>query len=359
MGSIKVQYLIKRSNSRYYWNPNKFYVVNGLVKKCPWSMMRLSDDSIEAAAQAKQYNADLLEWRGGDHKELVEKDSVGGLVGEYRKSSRFKELADSTQQLYLWTFPEIVKTFRRVPAAKVTRQMAQQLYEKLKGAGHTRKPSQVMQIAGVVFQYGEDMGVIVINPFTRQRITKAKPRRMIISPVDIAAAKTKALELGLKSVARAIQLGYDAGQRPGDIRTLHRHDYDGSWLRVVQKKTGAVVDVPVHKMPSLKAELDNMDHASTLILHEERTGKPYSKDMLCRRVREVFEAIGLGHDVQFRDLRRTSVVRLAEASCTIPEICAITGHNLKEATEILKVYMPLSRNMAENAADKVLKLQEK
>jgi integrase len=37
--------------------------------------------------------------------------------------------------------------------------------------------------------------------------------------------------------------------------------------------------------------------------------------------------------LRFQDLRRTAVVRLAEAGCTDPEIAAITGHSLKRTKQ--------------------------
>lgn len=361
MGSVKVEYLIERTHKgkkRYYWNPNKFYMVNGKRTKCPWGLTALPDDRMQAAAKAGEFNEMLKKWRKGAHPEATERGSIQWLIAEYRKSSKFKELADSTQQLYIWNFAEMER-FKRIPIDKITRQMALEFYEELKATGQKRKPSQVMQIARVVFQFGENYGHIAKNPFTHLGVSKAKPRRAIFTPEQIQAAKVKALELGLPSIARAIQIGASAGQRPGDIRVLKRSQYDGKWLRIQQSKTGAMVDIPVHGMPELKAELDSMDHDSVLILHEERTGRPYNKDMLCRRVREVFKASGLGDDIQFRDLRRTAVVRLAEAGCEIAEICAITGHSLTEATEILEVYLIRTRVMAENAARKMQLLNKR
>jgi integrase len=40
--------------------------------------------------------------------------------------------------------------------------------------------------------------------------------------------------------------------------------------------------------------------------------------------------------VNFSDLRGTAVTRLALAGCTVPEICAITGHSHEEANRILE-----------------------
>lgn len=355
MGSIKVDYLISRTHkgkTRHYWNPNKFYIVNGIRTKCPWGMTRLSDDAIIAATEAQDKNKALAQWRKGGDADSIQEGYIRWLIAQYCKSSRFKELAPNTQKLYLWNFPEL-DSFRRIPVAKITRKMALEFYEKLLATGKKRKPSQVMQIARVVFQYGEDFAHVPTNPFTHLGVSKAKARQVIVPYALIPIAKAKAIELGLPSVAKAIQIGFDAGQRPGDIRNCPLNAYNGQRLRVKQSKTGAIVDIPVYKFPDLKKELDSISHDSTLIICEERTKKAYSKDMLCRRVREVFNAIAGGRDIQFRDLRRTAFVRMIEAGCSIPEACAITGHSLTEGNDIVKVYCPLTPTMADNAADKV------
>ncbi len=360
MVAFKVKYVVEKyaRGHRYrYWQPKSHYVVGGMLLKCPFETVRLPSDETWIM-KAIQLNEALEKWRENTEvKRRFNENTVGWLIAEFKKDQRFRDLADSTQKLYGYHFPLIEDVIGDVPIDKVSRQQARDIYNQFSST--KRKASQIVQIARPIFNFACDMEWIKQNPFESMRIKKAKPRRMIISAANIEAAKENAAELGLKSVAYAIQLGIDAGQRPGDIRLLPRTAYDGKWLRVEQSKTGAMVDIPIHKMPVLKSMLDKLDHASTLILHEERTGQPYSKDMLCRRVREVFAAAGLGSDVQFRDLRRTAVVRMAEAGSTIPEICAITGHSLTEATEILEVYLPRTRKMAENAADKVQKLRNK
>ena len=46
------------------------------------------------------------------------------------------------------------------------------------------------------------------------------------------------------------------GKRNGDVRKMKWSDYDGEWLYVKREKTGAVVNLPVHKLQPLKQVLD-------------------------------------------------------------------------------------------------------
>ena len=53
------------------------------------------------------------------------------------------------------------------------------------------------------------------------------------------------------------------------------------------------------------------------------------------------------------DLRRTAVVHLARAGCSVPEIAAITGHSVSLTVSILEVYLPRDSEMAAAAISKL------
>ena len=63
-------------------------------------------------------------------------------------------------------------------------------------------------------------------------------------------------------------------------------------------------------------------------------------------------------DLRFHDLRGTTVTRLAEARCTIPEIAAITGHSMRDASTILDTYMSRTRGLALSAITKLEKAKQ-
>ncbi len=58
--------------------------------------------------------------------------------------------------------------------------------------------------------------------------------------------------------------------------------------------------------------------------------------------------------VNFSDLQGTAITRLALAGCTVPEICAITGHSHDEANAILQAhYLYRDPQIAWNAIRKL------
>jgi hypothetical protein len=56
-------------------------------------------------------------------------------------------------------------------------------------------------------------------------------------------------------------------------------------------------------------------------------------------------------DRQRRDLRRTGVVRLAEAGATVPQIAAVTGWGIDYCQRIVDVYLPRRPEVAAAAIE--------
>ena len=52
-----------------------------------------------------------------------------------------------------------------------------------------------------------------------------------------------------------------------------------------------------------------------------------------------------------RDLRRTAVVRLAEAGATVPQIAAVTGWSIDYCQRIVDVYLPRRTEVALTAIE--------
>ncbi|MDX9860348.1 MAG: tyrosine-type recombinase/integrase, partial [Rhodospirillales bacterium] len=88
------------------------------------------------------------------------------------------------------------------------------------------------------------------------------------------------------------------------------------------------------------------------IIVYEKTGRPYTPDHFSHVFREVADAAGL-IGLWYHDLRRTAVVHLARAGCSISEISSVTGHSPEHCHRILKRYMPRDAQTARNAIAKV------
>jgi integrase len=80
------------------------------------------------------------------------------------------------------------------------------------------------------------------------------------------------------------------------------------------------------------------------------TGLPWSYRNFARswdKVKAVAEIEG----VQRRDLRRTAMVRMAEAGATTAQIAAVSGHTIDQTSRILDTYIPRRGEVAAGAID--------
>ncbi len=69
--------------------------------------------------------------------------------------------------------------------------------------------------------------------------------------------------------------------------------------------------------------------------------------------RKIATAAGIPSDLQFRDLRRTATVQLAEAGCTESEIASFGGWSAQSVAGMMKIYRPLNVTMAHHGVVKL------
>lgn len=361
---IRVKYLVrKRVKGRdiFYWQPKKHYLLNGKVVKCPIKAKRIAketNDETDAAKEAGKLNKQLQKWRKGYETIVSEEGTVGWLITEYRKDQRFKQLRASTIALYNHLLPQINKVMGDLPYSKITRKAARAFCVSF--ADNPRKPSMLAAMGRVLFNFAKDIDDnFKHNPFDELRISKPKPRKLIWSPEVLTLAQEEAFRQGTPSIAIALQLGLDTLQRPADLRSIGWINYNGSHIILSQEKTDTPVEIKLTKKSKIMLDEAKATSTDLTILIDETTRKKYTRDRLCHRIREVCNAAGIDPKLQFRDLRRTGMVRMAERGCTAVEISAVSGHSIDETAKILETYIPRNKVMADNAIDKVEKLEVK
>ena len=146
------------------------------------------------------------------------------------------------------------------------------------------------------------------------------------------------------------QLAINTGQRQGDLLRLPWSAYDGTQIKIRQRKTGQYVPIPV--ADDLKAALDAAPRRSPIILTNS-AGKPWSESGFQSAWGKASMRAGI-RGRTFHDLRGTAVVKLARAGCTEAEIYAITGHKPSDVRAILTAhYLPRDVEVASNAIAKL------
>ncbi|MGF1605486.1 MAG: tyrosine-type recombinase/integrase [Rhodothalassiaceae bacterium] len=140
----------------------------------------------------------------------------------------------------------------------------------------------------------------------------------------------------------AIILALETGQRQGDLLALTWSAFDGQAIRLTQNKTGAFVTIPVTQRlkRALQNEIKRLSGTGiqSVTVLTRPDGQPWKGDHFRNVWRKTKAAAGI-EGVTFNDLRGTAVTALADAGCSVPEICAITRHSIRSAHAILERYL--------------------
>jgi integrase len=362
MGKIKVRYLVakrQKGHWRFYWQPNKALRVAGHL---PRRLAERTNDIVDAIEEAEQLNRQLDAWRSGVEKVAAPPGSLPWLIKMYRQDARFTDLARVTQQGYdghLRTIEAWSERFGHPPAATLTRKDVKAFAKTM--ADKPVKAKYVIGVLKVLFAFAIDEGELTSNPATNMRMKANPPRHQVWTSEQIDAVIAKAVEIGRPSIGLAVALAHNLGQREGDILHMAWSQFDGTKIRIKQRKTGTLLEVPCTE-PLLDV-LAATPRIGTLMVIKEAAINPsngrrwppraYTKASFGFDFRAIAKAAGIPDDLQYRDLRRTAVVRLAEAGCSVPEAAAISGHTIEATTKIMEVYMPRTSTMAGHAITKL------
>ena len=294
-----------------------------------------------------------------------------------------------------------------LPLASITPERVAKLRDALMkpaakgGAPRHHRAHNLLRVLRTVLAFAVAKRMIERNPADRFDLSTPAPRDQVWEPADVAAFAAAAIAMGYPGLAFAVELAEYTGQREADllalnvgkwreVKNLDRIDQDrlaGPDGRVMgvhinQKKMsrdGGLsrgreararwVGIPIAgdvrgRIEAAIAANARRTPATALILVDDKTGRPWTTRQFIRRFTEA-KAIaiappkGLAYrglvahpalaELQFRDLRRTCVVRLGELGLEDALIAAITGHMLASIKRILETYMPRTNKMAARA----------
>ncbi|CAK0756244.1 Phage integrase family protein [Azospirillaceae bacterium] len=379
--NIRVPYLVIKpgagGTTRYFWQPS------AELRALGWRSERLRHPDGRAAGTldealelAKQRNAALDGWRQGgaaaDGVPAAKLPEIGAgtvahMIRLYKASPRYTSKAEKTRRDYAYNLGLIEAWAGDAPVKEITREVVQDYYETLMASGKHAKANAVLRVLRILLKYAWDNGHASQNAAEKPGLISTAPRLRIWSEAEISAFVKAADAAGWPSLGDAVVYGVYLGQRQGDLLRLLalnvQPDGDGFRILLRQAKRGSRVSVPLHPRAaaryraSLIRRTAEKTKAATVLWHEQ-TGKPwvaYTFRHLFAEIRTV-AAVDCPSlvDVWFMDTRDTAVTQLAQAGCTIPEICAITGHEEGSAYQVLKHYLALNGEMADSAIRKLV-----
>lgn len=286
--------------------------------------------------------------------------TMQSVLDTYEKSSDFDGLAARTRADYRKQLKIIEAEFGDFPLKGLedrrTRGEFMAWRDRL-AVRSRRQADYAFAVLARVLSWAFNRGLVPLNPCERAgKVYRANRSENVWTEADEASFYAKAsahLHLALK-------LALWTGQRQGDLLRLTWTAYDGTHIRLRQRKTGSRVVIPVGA--PLKAALD----AAKRKLAELPEGKPRPLTILATGYGTSWTESGFRASwrkacakasvvgVTFHDLRGTAVTRLALAGCTPPEIATITGHSLRDVSAILDShYLNRDPRLAESAIRKL------
>lgn len=120
----------------------------------------------------------------------------------------------------------------------------------------------------------------------------------------------------------AMDLLLYTAQRSGDVRQMGRQHIRDGRVSVVQEKTGARLQIPVHS--ALAASLAVLPPGQ-LMLIETQHGRSYTAKGFYNWFKSACHDASVGNCCP-HGLRKSAATRLADAGCTESQIMAVTGH---------------------------------
>jgi integrase len=135
------------------------------------------------------------------------------------------------------------------------------------------------------------------------------------------------LQLGVATdnIGHELHLLLCTGQRVSDVCAMKWSQYDGTRIALTQIKTQRTNDPMRIRVPDvLKVLLDRRERVHAHVL-THKWGRPYTRDSLSHRIKEVLIANGDGQ-YTVHGLRKNAGIMLAENGATVPMIMAALGH---------------------------------
>jgi len=289
-------------------------------------------------------------------------NSVAHLIARYLARPEFStQLAPRTQKLYRGYLNEMRTRYGDLPF----RRFGPEAIEVIKAefATQPRKANQILALFRILLGYAVKLRWMRDNPALRPEMLATKSRIEVWSRDECAAFAADASP----ALRLALMLLIYTAQRPGDVlemttaRIMERDDRLYILLR--QQKTDELLAVPLHadlapmvreRMATrvtyhLKTEGRAVEIES-LLLVPSPTGLPWAYRNFARAW-DARRADAKVEGKQRRDLRRTAVVRLAEAGATVPQIASVTGWSIDYCQAIVDVYLPRRTEVALTAIE--------
>jgi len=245
------------------------------------------------------------------------------LIQSYYSSPAFKRLSDGTRANYRRHCEAIREKNGAKDVCAFRRKHAIAARDALSDTWS--KANERVAVLSILCNHALDLEWIERNPVTK--IDKLRGGEYEAWPDHaLRAYEAYCIEHELATARTIYELCIGTGQRIGDCVAMKWVDFDGEYMRVVQEKTGARIEV---YCPSrLRAYLSRLTKSGAHILAKNLT-QPIGKRQVQKAVEVVRDGIGAKSGptkLVPHGWRYTAAKQLAEAGVSDADIQGVTGH---------------------------------
>jgi len=396
-GRDTIKGLTQKNTARgfaYYWQPTPAERAKG------WKGLALGTDAARAVELARRRNDEIDNWKSGGARPrqvsaYVARATFGAVLDRYEREVLVTKKANTQRvdrtainRLRTWAGDKPLAWIDRKRVRTFRNELVKHI--EIDGPGHAVAFHLLTTLRKILGWYIREADLGIDNPADHFGLRMPAARDQIWEADADAAMQAAAAAMGEDGVQLAYDIASYTGQREADVLgyqlpawreiTVQQLGNDAALydalassigpdagkvmgLYVKQGKTGRWVGIPIEG--HLRTRIEAVIAARRLharqtgragamhLVSREASGAPWpQRDFIDRfgqvRARAADIARAAGNDeladrlagLQFRDLRRTCVVKLGLLGLNDYQIGAITGHKQETIKRILEVYMP-------------------
>ena len=281
----------------------------------------------------------------------------------YLHSKAFLSLSPTSQKTYEANLRRISRTtidgtnFGLKSLKLLSVEACMEAYDTWEAEDTTATANHLARVFSVVMNYHIMLENIYRNPMRYVRKREATPRSVVwtheqvVSFLDTAYSKFEWRNIGL-----IVQMCYEWGQRPVDIRnlTFDRIDWVGKIVTIIQSKRGAEVELPIpdELYPMLEQQQDDWGFQQYVVPHhrpQDNAYRPLTVNQMTTLLTEVKAECGLPPELQVGDLRKTAITQMIRSGVDQLQMMSVTGH---KNVQSLNPYNKFSIDTARAALDR-------
>ena len=274
-------------------------------------------EAARAAWEAAGQRAAQPERQARPLLEVQPAGTLGALIIAYKAAPEFQGLAVKTRKDYGAFLDTLATRFGTALVSNCSRAWVFRMRDEAQATPRTA--NYRVAIIRRLMSFAIDRELRQDNPALRVKALATGQGHRVWTAAELAIMTGPAAG----DVALPVLIAAHTALRLGDVLRLPWSAYDGTTIRLRQRKTGGNLVLPLPA--ELQAVLTTTQRRAVVIC-TTATGRPWTPDHFGHRFAEARARLGLADDLHFHGLRHTRLTQLAEAGATEAELMATGGH---------------------------------